>query len=133
MQNIEDNRKCFVCGELNQRGLRFKFIHHPERKQVEAAITFPEFYQGWEGVIHGGLISTILDEIMVQATMAREIPTVTAEMTVTFKKPAVPDETYLAVGKMTEIRHRFIMAESHIQDKEGNILASATGKLFIVK
>ena len=42
-------------------------------------------------------------------------------------------KTYLAVGKMTDTRHRFILAESFIQNKDGVILASATGKLFIVK
>jgi len=67
---------------------------------------------------------------MIKAAAAADMKTVTAEITVKYKKPAQIGIPYLSSGKVLEIRGRIVTAESRICDASGQILATATGKLF---
>jgi len=99
---------------------------------VEAGVSFPDRLQGWRGTVHGGLLATVLDEILIKAAAAAGIRCVTAEITVKYKKPAPTGVPCLAAGKILETRGRIILAESRICDASGTIYAQATGKLFKV-
>src|SRR5664280_1686427 len=67
---------CFACGDLNETGLRLLPHLYAGGCWVELAI--PERFQGWEGVVHGGIISTILDEVMSWSMVERDRWAVTA-------------------------------------------------------
>ena len=81
--------------------------------------------------MHGGLLATVLDEIMIKAAAAAGFKTVTAEITVKYKKPALTRTPCLAAGKTIAARGRIVMAD-RICDSSGQVLATATGKLFKV-
>jgi len=130
MKDFNDDQHCFVCGKENPAGLKIEFRENPQNKEVEAAVVFPPHLQGWENTVHGGLLATVLDEIMIKAAAASGIKTVTAEITVRYKKPAFTKTTYQAVGKMLEARGRIVTAESRLCDASGKIFAQAMGKLF---
>ena len=91
---------------------------------------FPARLQGWQDTVHGGLLATVLDETMIKAAAASGIKTVTAEITVKYKKPAQIGIPCLASGKVLEARGRMVTAASRICDASGQVLATATGKLF---
>ena len=130
MTQVNDNDICFVCGQDNPDGLRLVFGKESEGDGVETTVTFTPKYQGWKGIIHGGLLSTLLDEVMVKAAAHQGHICVTAELTVKFKKPAEVGIPYRVLGRVTSIRQKLIFAEGQVEDADGMLIASATAKFF---
>ena len=133
MSEFNDDQNCFVCGKKNLAGLRLEFREKDSSHEVEAEIVFPAHLQGWQNTVHGGLLATVLDEVMIKAATAIGSQCVTAELTVKYKKPAATGVSYRLSGAVVATRGRIITAESHIFDSSGQILAQATGKLFKVQ
>jgi hypothetical protein len=77
--------RCFACGELNEQGLHLAIHTDPERSWTETTLD-PRF-QGWEAVAHGGIVCTILDEVMAWAVIGRGTWGVTARLNVAFRRP----------------------------------------------
>ena len=127
---FRDDRVCFVCGEKNPAGLKLRLRTNPERGESAAEVTFTEDFQGWAGIVHGGLVATVLDEAMIYAAGAKGLKCVTGEMTVRFVKPASTGVTYALKGRFLEDKGRIVLAESVLVDGDGKEVARATGKLF---
>lgn len=125
-----DNKLCFVCGEKNEAGLKLKLRVDAGRGESASEVRFAERFQGWEGVVHGGLLATVLDEALVYAAGAKGFKTVTGEITVRFVKPARTGVEYKLKGRALEDKGRMILAESELTDGEGAVVAKASGKLF---
>jgi uncharacterized protein (TIGR00369 family) len=132
MKDFTDDQNCFVCGKRNTAGLQLEFTANPGSGETEARVAFPVHLQGWRCTVHGGLLAAVLDETMIKAAAAGGCKCVTAEITVKFKRPAMTGAPYLAAGKVLETRGRVVLAESRIGDASGQVLATATGKLFKV-
>jgi uncharacterized protein (TIGR00369 family) len=129
MKELRDNQRCFVCGRDNTAGLGIYFEIDRERRSISAKFTPSDIYQGYEGIVHGGILSTLLDEAMAKLTVSLGIPAVTAEMTVTFKAPAAPGEELFVSGRLTHETRRLIQAEAKIE-RGPVVIAKATGKLL---
>ena len=110
---------CFACGELNEIGLHLQLNFGPDRCWTE--FTLDDRYEGWEGVAHGGILCTILDEIMGWSLIARDSWGVTAHFSIQFRRPAQVGHTIRAEGWVTEVRRR-------IQTTAGRIVDVATGE-----
>lgn len=122
---------CFVCGEKNPRGLRVKF--HQEAEKAKASVILDETLEGYQGVIHGGVLSSLLDEAMVYAGyFAIGRFTVTGELKVRFLKPTPTGGPYTVHGRIKEKKGRILLAESQIADDTGTVFAKAEGKLFVI-
>lgn len=132
-KDIRDDRTCFICGEKNPIGLKLRLEVDPERGESAAEVTFPEAFQGWAGVVHGGLLAAVLDEALIYAAGAKGIKCVTGEITVRYVKPALTGEAYRLVGRFVEDQGRIVLAESQLLDGEGRQVARASGKLFKIK
>ncbi len=130
MVDFKDDQKCFVCGKGNPAGLQLEFRGKASSPEVEAEVVFPTHLQGWQDTVHGGLLATVLDEIMIKAATAIGIRCVTAELTVKYKKPTATGVAYFLSGQVLATHGRIITAESRICDASGQIHAQATGKLF---
>ena len=109
---------CFACGDLNEIGLHLKLNLEPGRCWTELEV--PGRFEGWEGIIHGGILCTILDEVMAWALVAQDSWGVTARMSIDFRKPVTPGQAIRAEGWIAESRRR-------IQITAGRILDAATG------
>jgi uncharacterized protein (TIGR00369 family) len=129
---FNDNKRCFVCGAENPAGLKIEFRMDPERGEAEANVSFPGRYQGWEKIVHGGLLATVLDEAMIYAAGATGLKCVTGEITVRYIQPARTDETYRLKGRVTGAKGKITFAESEIIGGDGEAVARASGKLFRV-
>ncbi|MGD1008859.1 MAG: PaaI family thioesterase [Candidatus Aminicenantales bacterium] len=129
---FNDNKRCFVCGGENPDGLKIEFRMDPARGEAEADVSFPERFQGWEKIVHGGLLATVLDEAMIYAAGAKGLKCVTGEITVRYVKPARPNETYRLKGRVTGEKGKLTFAESEIIGGDGEAVARASGKLFKV-
>ena len=132
---IERDNSCFCCGSENGRGLHLA-ITYPEKGAAETELVVPDWFSGWKKMTHGGLLSTILDEIMAHACIGIAGPgesAVTAEMTVRFLKPVETGSCIRAVGKVSEKRGRVVRTEGQLLDSAGNAAAEATARFVIAK
>ena len=130
---FRDDRVCFVCGEKNLLGLKLRLRTDPERGESAADVTFAEHFQGWAGIVHGGIVAAVLDEAMIYAAGAKGLKCVTGEITVRFIKPVSTGLSYALRGRYIEDKGRIVLAESSLLDGEGREVARAVGKLFKVK
>jgi uncharacterized protein (TIGR00369 family) len=129
MKQLRDNQRCYVCGKKNPDGLAVDFEIDQERKSIRAKFTPADIHQGYEGIVHGGILSALLDEAMAKLAFSLGIPAVTAEMTVKFKSPAAPGEELSVSGRLTHETRRLIEAEAVIE-KGLVVIAEARGKLL---
>jgi uncharacterized protein (TIGR00369 family) len=123
---FETNGNCFVCGEKNPNGLRLHFEIDRERKTLKTIFQASQTYQGWDGLVHGGIIATLLDEAMAKLVYELGYQAVTASLEIRFKKPAPILEPLLVHGEITEVGKRLIRAKAHIAKEDGTILATGT-------
>jgi uncharacterized protein (TIGR00369 family) len=113
---------CFACGTLNVHGLQLVLHAGGDRCWTELSLD-PRF-EGWEGIAHGGILCTILDEVMAWALVDHDLWGVTARMTVDFKRPVLVGRPIRAEGRVVEVRRRLVDAEGVILDPdEGTVLA----------
>jgi len=117
---------CFVCGEKNPNGLRLSFQIDKERQILETTFIASPTFQGWDGIVHGGIISTLLDEAMAKLVYELGYRAVTASLEIRFKKPASILEPLSVYGEITEMSKRLIRAKAHVAKKDGTILATGT-------
>jgi len=96
-------------------------------------LVIPDRFQGWEGVVHGGVLSTILDEVMSWSLIERDSWGVTARLSVDFKQPVFVGRRVRAVGRVVEDRRRIVATAGSILDAEtGTELVAAQGTFVIV-
>ncbi|MBI2763138.1 MAG: PaaI family thioesterase [Chloroflexi bacterium] len=118
--------RCFACGELNERGLHLEL--HTDASGCWTELTLDPAFQGWEGVVHGGILSTILDEVMAWSVIGRDTWGVTARMAVEFRRPVEVGRRLRAEGTVAEARRRLFRTEGRVLDAlTGEILATSTG------
>jgi uncharacterized protein (TIGR00369 family) len=117
---------CFACGTLNAGGLGLALHVEPGRSWVELALD--RRFEGWEGIVHGGILCTILDEVMAWALVGEDNWGVTARMAVEFKRPVEVGVPIRAEGWITRSRRRIVDAAGQIVDPAtGTVLAAGTG------
>jgi len=120
-----------ACGKANPRGLQLDLYFDDGR--VETRFRIPEHAQGFPGAAHGGILCTILDEVM--AWVAIETTGrfyVTGEMNVRFLSPAVTGEEILARGEIAEDKRRYLICRGEVLGADGKTRAKAEGKFFPV-
>jgi len=133
MQSLPHTRSCFVCGEANPLGLNLRF--ETDGRLVRAKFSPRPEHIGFKGVVHGGLIATVLDEIMVWACAAQTRRfAFCAEMNVRFLNPMTPGATVHLTGELIANRKgRLFEAKGTAQDASGLMLAEAMGKYLPIK
>lgn len=117
---------CFACGTLNTNGLGLALHLEHERSWTE--LTLDRRFEGWEGIAHGGIVSTILDEVMAWSLVASDTWGVTARLAVEFRRPVPIDTPIRADGWVTRSRRRVVDTSARlIEIASGTELATATG------
>jgi uncharacterized protein (TIGR00369 family) len=116
---------CFACGTLNAHGLQLELHAAGDRCWVE--LTLPERFEGWEGIAHGGIVATLLDEVMAWALIDHDQWGVTARMSIDFKRPVPVGRPIRAEGWVVSARRRLVEAEGVVLDAlDGTELAHGT-------
>lgn len=128
MKAIQRYGNCFVCGDNNDIGLKIDFYEKDGKARAEFTPT--KNFEGYKDILHGGILSTLLDEVMIKSILAKEILTVTSQIEVKFKKPAVIGEKLIIEGGITGERGRLILAEGKVFREDGTVVAVAKGKFF---
>ncbi|MES2210722.1 MAG: PaaI family thioesterase [Chloroflexota bacterium] len=118
--------RCFACGELNEHGLHLEL--HTDATGCWTELTLGPAFQGWEGVAHGGILCTILDEVMAWSVIGRDTWGVTARMSVEFRRPVATGRRLRAEGTVTEAGRRLLRTEGRLLDAAtGDVMATSTG------
>lgn len=125
------NDQCFVCGKDNPIGLHLEFRN-------EDWISTTEFipkseHQGYPGILHGGLLTSMLDEIMARPLNAKGINAFTAKLEVRFRGVASIGEKLFARGELVKQRGRMYEMKAIVTLENGKTIAEATGAFMEVK
>jgi uncharacterized protein (TIGR00369 family) len=133
MTDLPNSKSCFACGSRNPIGLRLRF--RTDGRVAETIFTPRPEHNGFVNVMHGGLVATVLDEVMVWGCgVSTHLFSYCAEMTVRYHAPVRPMETLRGVGELVENkRGRLFVAKGELFDAAGQLLASSTGKYMPVR
>jgi acyl-coenzyme A thioesterase PaaI-like protein len=110
---ISDNY-CFVCGKDNPRGFKIQVRYLEAEMAAETELALPREFQGWADVIHGGILATMLDELMAHAVWHFAGPGLTLSLEVRFHAPLKPNEPILIRGVLQTPNGSRRLAEGEI-------------------
>ncbi len=127
MINLEDDGYCFVCGPNNPIGLKLDFMYDGETLRTEFAPQ--KEHQGYKDVVHGGIISTLLDEVMVKLAIEKGMPAVTAQIDIRLRKAVNIGQRITFIAEIKEETRKLLIAYAKAVTDDGVIVAESTGKL----
>ncbi|MCP4567307.1 MAG: PaaI family thioesterase [FCB group bacterium] len=117
---------CFVCGQENRIGLKARFFWDGEKAVCD--IVAEEAFAGYKNILHGGIVATLLDEIMIKALLAEDILAVTAEITIRLKNPVYTGDNLHLEGWKTDQAGNVFHTRGRAVNQSGEIVAEATAK-----
>jgi acyl-coenzyme A thioesterase PaaI-like protein len=126
---VERDNQCFCCGTENERGLRLA-ITYPATGSAETSLEVPQWFSGWKSMTHGGLLATLLDEIMAHACIGVAARAVTAEITVRYQKAVETGSRITVKAVVEETRGRVLNTRGWIYDAEGALAVEATARFI---
>ncbi len=122
---------CFGCGKKNECGLKLSISYSGNRAKSKKI--FEERFQGWNGIVHGGIITAAIDEVMAYAVGSATGKTgVTAELTIRFKKPVKIGEEYDIDAEVVEFNRRKAVVRGWIK-RDGMIHAEGRGIYVLLR
>lgn len=126
---LPHTRGCLVCGRENPHGLRLSLHVDTDTGTVTTDYTPTPQHIGFEGIIHGGVLATVLDEAMVwAATWAGKRFCVCGELTVRYRQSATVGAPLRVEAKVDAVRSRMIETSGSIVDAAGNVFTTSTAK-----
>ncbi len=127
MNELADDGHCFVCGPNNPIGLKLDFSF--DGKSITTEFIPRKEHQGYMNIVHGGIIATLLDEVMVKLAIEHGMPAVTAQMDTRLKKVLHVGEKIVVTAVVLEAGKKLLRASAKAVTEDGTIIAEATGKL----
>ena len=130
-----NSKFCFICGLENPVGLKLK-IYQTAPGEIETTYTAPEHFQGYPGVLHGGIVASILDEISGRAHMGDDPAAprfmFTAKLEVRYRKNVPTGSPLRILGRAGKSKGRMAEGWAGIYDEAGELLAEANTLLIDV-
>ena len=127
---FNDDRYCLCCGEKNPMGFKMKFRYEGEKLLSETII--PKEYQGFADVVHGGILGTLLDELMVNLYWLKGEKAVTAEYQVRLKAPCPVNRKVLLSAWHVETKRNILLTAGEAKLEDGTVVAEATAKCMLI-
>ncbi len=125
---------CFVCGKDNPRGLKIAVRYDEAEMAAATELSLPKEYQGWTDVIHGGILATLLDEMMAHAVWRFAGPGLTLGMEVRFHAPLKPGEAIKVRGVLHTPNGSRRQAEGEIiRIADGQRIASGKSRFLLLE
>lgn len=122
-----DDGRCFACGPENAIGLRLHFERNDGDGVIARTELRPEF-QGWQGIAHGGIALSLLDEAMAHAAGAAGHRGVTASMNARFRKPVPLGVPLRVEGRVKWTRRNVLELQASVTDETGAVLVEGEGR-----
>jgi len=123
-------RFCFACSQENPIGLKLKPVHDGEK--VTAEFTAGKYHQGWDNVVHGGILYTLLDEVTAYAMLCHGIELgVTAKSEIRFKQVAPINEPIQASAWVTKLTKRLVETKGVLTLKDNTVIVEGNFLFYV--
>lgn len=129
---VLNNQYCFVCGKDNPVGIKTNIDVDKESLKAQSVLAVPEEYQGWKGMVHGGIISALLDEVSAYAGMIVADTVVTGELKTRFHKPVPVGQEICVSARVVKHSRRTVLVEAQLTMQD-EVLASSEAKMVMVR
>ncbi len=130
-QKVTADSACFVCGPQNPIGLKADFMTDIESCSSHAQLLLQADFQGWQDVVHGGILASLLDEACIYACRAKAAQCVTAELQIRYRKPVPVGAQVTVVGQLTDSSRKIWLASAQLKIDD-SLYAEATAKVFVL-
>ncbi len=127
---LQDDKYCFACGPLNPIGLHME-VSSLKDKTI-CRLTLKREFQGWNSLVHGGVVATILDEIMAHAVIRNAGKAVTTSMHILYRAPMHVGKEIRAEGYVVEKKSRGVLARGEIRAVEDDTVIASGESRFIL-
>ena len=121
---------CFACGRANPIGLHLDY--DVARGSAETRFVPRREHTGYDGLVHGGVVTALLDETMGWAIFHQGVWGVTARITVTFRQPVEVDTALVITGTVTKESRRAVQTHGEVRDASGALLAEADATFLVM-
>ena len=128
-----NSRHCFACGLANPIGLKLKFYETaPGEVTVDHIVS--DDYQGYPGVVHGGVVAAMLDEVAGRTQMGGDPPRFmfTARLDIRYRQNVPTGQPLRMVGRAGKVKKRTATASAQLFGPDGSLLAEAEALLVNV-
>ncbi len=128
------SRHCFVCGRENPVGLKVKWENDREAREVRVTVVVPEHFNGYPGVVHGGIVAALLDETAGRTVLADggfEDLMVTLKLEVGYRRPTPTGTPLTVVGRLVRRSERRAEAVAEVRTPDGTV--TATGRVILAR
>ncbi len=127
--SIAPSDMCFGCGRKNPCGVKLSFDW--DGSVATSEFTPTDMHQGWQNIIHGGILTTLLDEAMAYAAYFEDVPGVTAVMEVKFRRPVKVGEHLIISAWTTRKERRFAETRAKLTLDDGTVVTEARATQYI--
>jgi len=131
MHNLQPNsRHCFACGLVNSFGLKLRFFNTAPG-EVTVNYTVPEQFQGYPGIVHGGITTAILDEVTGRAQLGDDPNRLmfTAKLEIRFRKNVPVGKPLRIVGRIEKSKKSMASSVGMVYGPDGDLLVEAKALL----
>jgi uncharacterized protein (TIGR00369 family) len=126
------SRSCFICGRENPLGLKARWESDRAANEARSHLVIPEHFNGYPGVVHGGILTALLDEAMARSVLVEggfDDLLVTAKLEVTFRRPTPTDTPVTVVGRLLRRVGNRAIAEGELRLADGTVTARASATM----
>jgi acyl-coenzyme A thioesterase PaaI-like protein len=131
LRSLKNSDLCFGCGKENEAGLRLDFEIRPDGK-LETRFSPRPTHGGWEGVFHGGLMATLLDEAMMAYLYRTGTNAATASLEVRFREPVAIGEQLVVTAWEEGRRGRLVRMVSEAR-RDGIVVAEGRSRCLVIE
>ena len=123
---------CFGCGKDNPIGLHLEFNFEDDKYIAKKVV--PREYQGWQGIVHGGILTTMVDEAMASyVTDKYGVEPVTGTLKMRYKSPTPTEQELTITAWLESQRHNTYQMQATISTADGTVTTEATAMMVVKK
>jgi len=133
MEKQPSSRTCFLCGRQNEFGLKITWHNDRDARQVRAAVAVPERYNGYPGIVHGGIVAAILDETAGRAILLdgnADDLMVTLKLEIKYRRPTPTGQPLTAVGWVIRQTEQRAQVAGELRLADGTVTAECEAILI---
>lgn len=132
LRKVAADSGCFICGDRNPIGFKASIQVDEEQATSWTRMRLPTEFQGWQDVIHGGVLAALLDEVCIYACRTRADQCVTAELQVRFRKPVPIGSEVEVFGQLVDCERKIWQATAQLKIA-GTLHAEARAKVYVLE
>ncbi len=126
----KEYEKCYGCGQDNPIGLKMKIYQQDNTARAE--FTANKLHQGWSGVVHGGIVAALLDEVISYAALFQGMKTVTARIELRIKHPIPTGEPLTISAAVIRKTRKIAETRGTISLADGTVAAEAEATQYVL-